>query len=240
MQEGITQFAEGLIKRDTRLLATAMRKMGFVARETGMEPFERLIEYFYAKFTNLKIENFKNLNLSDLQNMDDLIELKKLKVSFKDILGSFHVPRDWLLLERTMLLVVGLTSHLEPSLNPVEIVLPYVEKFVLKDKSFSDVIVTMTKEIGLSYIQLPHEIHKTLKQLNSGTLSISTPDLKQHTQRLYILGHQFLYAFLGLGGTFLGVYLEEVGKYAESMYAYVGAALFGAILLVSFLKNRRA
>src|SRR5262249_49354219 len=40
MKHGITLFAEGVIKRDTRVLANAMREMGFIARQDSFEPFE--------------------------------------------------------------------------------------------------------------------------------------------------------------------------------------------------------
>lgn len=239
MRHGLSRFAEGLIKRDTRLLASAMREMGFVAREEGWEPFERLVEYFYGKLANLKIENFKNLNLANRQNLEELLEIKKLKISFRELMASFHVPKDWLLLERTMLLVIGLTTHLDPALNPIEIVLPYVEKFVLKDRSLADVVVSLTKEVGFSYLMLPHEVQKTLSRLNAGQLSVGHRDLPRQVQRLYILGHQLLYGLLCLGALFLALRLEEVGRTAEMRYAGWAAAGFGAILLGSLVKNRK-
>src|SRR5579885_1158321 len=49
MRHGITVFAEGIIKRDTRMIANAMREMGFVARMDSFEPFEQLVDYFYEK-----------------------------------------------------------------------------------------------------------------------------------------------------------------------------------------------
>ena len=240
MRSGMVSFAEGLIKRDTRQLASAMREMGFVAREAGWEPFEQLVDYFYGKLANLKIENFKNLNLASRENLEELLELKKLKISFKDLMTSFHVPKDWLLLERTMLLVIGLCNHLDPGLNPIEIVLPYLEKFVLKDRSLADVVIALTKEIGLSYLMLPHEIQKTLRRLNEGQLLFKNLDGGRHAQRLYILGHQLLYGLLSIGGGFLGLRLEEVGRLAESRYSFAGAAVAGLFLIGSLIKNRRS
>lgn len=239
MRKGMARFVEGLIKKDTRLLSGSMREMGFVAHEEGGEPFERLIDYFYERLSDLKIENFKNLNLGQRESLEELLELKKLKISFRDLMNSFHVPRDWLLLERTLLLIFGLTTHLDPKLNPMEIVLPYVEKFVLQDRPLVDVVMAITKEIGISYLQLPHEIQKTLRRLNEGQLSLKNRDLGRQIQRLYLLGHQFLYALLGLGGLFLGIRLGEVGFLAEARYSYWGSGILGALLVISLIKNRK-
>ncbi|MBI1908727.1 MAG: AarF/ABC1/UbiB kinase family protein [Deltaproteobacteria bacterium] len=230
MQQGIVQFAEGLIKKDTRLLSSAMRQMGFVAKKGDFEAFDKLVDYFYEKLRNLKIENFKNLE--NLQNIENLFELKKLNISFRDLMTSFHVPQDWILLERTLLLVMGLCAHLDPQLNPVHTILPYVEKFVLKDKSFTDYFVELTKEIGISYLQLPHEIHKTLKKLNDGRIEVRLAGLNHHTERLTLLVHQLIYSAFALTGTtlwFLGY----------GVVPGYGAFFFGCLLFISMIKNRR-
>ena len=81
MRNGITLFAEGLIKRDTKVLAQAMRNMGFVARTDDFAAFDDLVAYFYERLSNLKVENFRNLNLSQLQNLETILDLKKTKIS---------------------------------------------------------------------------------------------------------------------------------------------------------------
>lgn len=238
MRHGITLFAEGLIKRDTKMLANAVRDMGFIARPDSFEPFDQLVDYFYEKFANLKIENFRKLDLSQFQNLDDLLELRKINISFRDLMTSFHVPKDWILLERTLLLTMGLCAHLDPKLNPIEIVLPYVENFVLQDKTLAEMVMTMMKEIVSSYLQLPHEIRKTLKKLNEGKLAIKSPDTIAHSQRLYILGHQILYGFLGVSGLFLSFYCKANGLEIYGDYALYGSGFFGLILIGSLFRNR--
>jgi len=185
------------------------------------------------------VENFKNLNLSQLQNLETLLDLKKVKISFKDLMTSFHVPRDWILLERTLLLVMGLCAHLDPALNPIDIVLPYVEKFVLKDKSISEVALALTKELAVSYLQLPHEIHRTLQRLNEGKIRIESKDLKHHAEKMYILGHQLLYTLLGMGSFYFFAYFKRYRMEAWSQYSLYGASFFGIILVISILKNRK-
>jgi predicted unusual protein kinase regulating ubiquinone biosynthesis (AarF/ABC1/UbiB family) len=238
MRNGITLFAEGLIKRDTKKLANAMREMGFVAREDSFEPFEELVDYFYEKLSNLKIENFRSLDLKQFHNLDDILEIRKIKISFKDLMTSFHVPKDWILLERAMLLTMGLCAHLAPKLNPIEIVLPYVEKFVLRDQTFMEVATSLLKDIALSYLQLPHEIHRTLKRLNEGSLVVGVKGQAEHTQRIYILGHQILYALLSVSSFFLSAWWTSGGFESYGKYALYGGLFFGTVLAGSVFKNR--
>ncbi len=238
MKQGITTFAEGLIKRDTKMLASAMRDMGFVARQDGFAPFEDLVEYFYSKLANLKIENFRKLNISEMHNLEDILELKKLKISFKDLMNSFHVPKDWILLERTLLLVMGLCAHLAPTMNPIEIVLPYVEQFVLKDRTFTEMVVELSKQVILSYIQLPHELQKTLRRLNDGTLTMESKGMEKHTKQMYALGHQFLFGLMSLIAAGFSMHWHHTGYEEWSQYALYGSGFLGALLLISLVKNR--
>ncbi len=238
MRHGIALFAEGVIKRDTRVLANAMREMGFVVRMDSFEPFEQLVDYFYERLSNIKIENFRNMDLKQLSNLEDLLELRKIKISFRDLMTSFHVPKDWILLERTLILIMGLCALLDPQLNPIEIVIPYVEKFVLKDRTFRDVVVDISKQLILSYLQLPHEIQKTLRRLNEGSLSMGFKGLPDHTKKLYILGHQLLYAGLAVTGIGLSILWKWVGAVNYSEYSLYGSAFFGVILIGSLVRNR--
>ncbi len=238
MRQGMTLFAEGLIKRDTQILANAVREMGFVARQDGFETFEQLVDYFYEKLSNIKIQNFKNLDISQFHNFEDLIELRKINISFRDLMTSFHIPQDWILLERTLLLMMGLCAHLDPKLNPIEAVLPYVEHTVLKDRAFSEVVVEVVKQIILSYLHLPHEIQKTLRRLNEGTLEVKAKGLEEHSEKLYILGHQMIYSFLSFSGLFFSVYCRDKGWMAYGDYALYAGGFFGALLLGSLFKNR--
>ncbi len=238
MRTGITLFAEGLIKKDTRMLANAMREMGFVARKDRFEPFDDLVDYFYGKLSSIRIDNFRNLNFSQMQNLEGLLELRKMNISFRDLMTSFHVPKDWILLERTLLLAMGLCARLDPQLNPIDIVLPYVETFVLKDRTLKEVAAALVKEIVLSYLQLPHEIHKTFRRLNEGNLSFRSPDLQSHTRQVYRLGHQFLYGLLMIAGVGFGAYWNAIGENNLAPWGWGGAAFFGLSLVVSFIRNR--
>ena len=50
MREGIPEFLEGVIRRDTDRIIDAMRKMGFLAIGDEGEVSARVIEYFHRRF----------------------------------------------------------------------------------------------------------------------------------------------------------------------------------------------
>ncbi len=170
MRQGIIRFAEGLIRKDTALLTKALRDMGFVARRESDTAVERIVEHFYQKVSEIEFENFK-----DLQKLDTLAKVlnpSQINFSLRELATAFHIPREWILLERTLLLIFGICGQLDPTLNPMQIALPYVETFVLgKDRHFYDVAVQTIKDAGTSYLTLGVELRRLLRKMERGEFS---------------------------------------------------------------------
>ncbi|MBX7149187.1 hypothetical protein K1X76_08870 [bacterium] len=240
MKSGMTVFVEGLIKKDTKTLAIALKQMGFVSKGDHEETLDKIVEYFYSKIRGVKIQDFRNINIGDFQHLNDIIELKKMDISLKELTRTFHVPREWILLERTLILMMGLTAHLDPHLNPMDIVLPYVEELVLgKDQKVSDLIVQSTKELLISYINLPTEISKVLKKLNEGKLTIQTKVQKQHTERIYQGIHQLIYTLLLTSSVSMGYLMSKDGNAEWASHLKVVSTILATLLFVSLFKNRQ-
>jgi len=123
-----------------------------------------------------------------------------MDISLKELTTTFHVPREWILLERALILAMGLTATLDPYLNPMDIVLPYVEQTVLgKGKTIPDLIVQVSKDLITSYINLPHEIQKTLKKMDKGKMTVQVRGHQEMMQKLSRGMSQLSVTFLLMG-----------------------------------------
>lgn len=237
MREGLTQFIEGLIKKDSRLLAQALKLMGFLAKKDDEETLEHVVDYFYSKISRIKIDNFRNLDVSQFHNLGDLIELKKMDISLRELTTLFVVPKDWILLERTMILMTGLTAQLNPEQNPVEIVIPYVEKFLLGDdnKKLAEILLSTSKEVILSYMNLPDDIRKFIKKVRNDGLRITSLPLKKELAGIRRSINLFATAFLASTSGILCYLLNEqhhveiAARFEISFYGF--AVLFILMLL---------
>jgi len=115
MREGIPEFLEGVLRRDTDRLIKAMRKMGFLSRAGDEQVSEKIIEYFHRKFQDeVKLESFnlKDIKIDPQRGFENLIDLRKMNIGMKELSGAFHIPKDWVLLERTIILLYGCSSML--------------------------------------------------------------------------------------------------------------------------------
>lgn len=239
MRRGIANFMGGVIKRDTQAISNAMKEMGFIAKTQkpqDEEVFDRIVEFFYERLKDVKIEEIKNLKINSMQNLEDILEFRKLDISFKQLFQSFNVPKEWALLERTLLLLMGLTTHLDPQLNPMTIIIPYAEKFVLgPERTLGDVVIETLKEVALSYLKLPSELQRTLRKLNQGNLVVATKNASA-TQGLKRSLNRLTYALLTVGGAFFSHQLSQnASSYAPWSWGVSG--VFGVLLLGSLLRK---
>ena len=108
-----------------------MKQMGFVARGADEQIFEQVIEYFHERFQenmSLDLLNLKDIKFDPQKGAGDLADLRKMDISLRELRERFHVPKEIIVLERTLLLLMGLCTELDPTLNPMTVIRPYLER----------------------------------------------------------------------------------------------------------------
>lgn len=197
MKEGILQFVQGVLKRDNDQISAALQQMGLIALHEDACHVEQLVDYIYSRF--LKQMTVESWKLSDIHvDMEDklemMIDFSKMDISFRELMATFQIPKDLVLLQRTLLLLMGLCTHLSPTMNPMKTIQPYLEEFVFgKDKNWIKLIETTVKDIVLSTITIPTNIQDFLKKANHGELEVKVKGMTESINLVYALGHQLLY-----------------------------------------------
>ena len=245
MRKGIVSFIQGAVTRDVARIVSAMKEMGFISRHADHQVFDRVIEHIYDRLrSQMRFQQFSTGNLSaglDLRGqISTLFDLRQLNVSLSDLRDAFHVPKEWVLLERTLLLLLGVCTTLDPHLNPAEVIQPHVDRFLLGErKEWSETVVETAREAALSAFALPGELSRYLTLASRGDLELRIRNLGDVCETGYALGQQLLWAFLGAVGLGLAVLYEGRGQLYEQAIAQTSAAFCGAILLLQLWKGRR-
>jgi len=244
MRKGIVTFLQGAVTRDVGRIVMAMKSMGFISRHADHEVFDRVIQHFYEHFReHMHFRRFSTGTISaglDLRGqISTLLDLRQLDVSLSDLRDAFHVPREWVLLERTLLLLLGVCTTLAPELNPAEVIQPYVDRFILGErKEWSETVLETAREAALSAFALPTEFGRYLNLATRGDIEIRVRHFEASAERLYSLGHQLLWGFLGAVSFCLSVVYEGRRQYFEQATAQSVAGFFLALLLWSLYRGR--
>ncbi|MFO0591927.1 MAG: AarF/UbiB family protein [Polyangiaceae bacterium] len=242
MREGIPEFLEAVIRRDTDAIIKALRKMGFLARGEAVDVSEKVIEFFHQRFQEeIKLESFnlKDIKIDPQKGIESLVDLRKMNVGLRELSGAFHVPRDFVLLERTILLLTGVCTQLDPELNPMEVIHPYLREFVLGNRDWAKIAVDAAKEMGLKALTLPDDVRKYLTRANRGELEYRIKGLQSAAGLVYRGVRQLVFAAIGIASGMAALQLYLAGHVAIARYCLYGAGAMGALLFGSMLLTRR-
>jgi predicted unusual protein kinase regulating ubiquinone biosynthesis (AarF/ABC1/UbiB family) len=189
-----------------------MKQMGFVARGANEHVFEQVVEYFHDRFQeNISLESFnlKDIKFDPQKGLESVADLRRMDISLRELSENFHIPKELIVLERTLLLLMGLCTELDPTLNPMTVIRPYVERFVLGDEGdWSQLLVETSKDLVMSVTALPAEIRKFMRAAHAGELQLKFKNLETSSQLMYRLGHQLIFVAIGISGAVLAVIFE--------------------------------
>lgn len=232
MREGIPEFLEAALRRDTDKLIKSMRKMGFISKRSDAEVSEKVIEFLHDRFQeDIKLESFnlKDIKVDPQRGFENLIDLRKMNIGLRELSGSFQVPQDWVLLERTLLLLTGVCTQLDPNMNPMEVVHPYLKEFVFGNRDWAAIAVEAAKDMALRAITLPEDLHKYLNKAVRGELEVKVRDVREGARLVYAASRQVVYAAsaIAFGISALQLYLAKETN--------IAVACLGGVGLMSFL-----
>jgi ubiquinone biosynthesis protein len=241
MRDGIPEFLEGVLRRDTDRLIKALRKMGFLSRTSDLDVSEKIIEYFHRRFQDeVKLEslNLKDIKIDPQKGLENLLDLRKMNIGLKELSGTFHIPKDWVLLERTILLLYGCCTLLDPELNPMAIIQPYLKDFVLGNRDWTQIAMETVREMALSAVTLPDDMKKYLTRAVRGELEVRVRGVSEGARTVYAVGRQIIYTAVGIASGFAGLQLHVRGEDQPAKVLFGVALGCAALLLLSSLFGR--
>ena len=236
MRANIPPFIQAILAKDNDKIMECLQKMEFISKEkTNDKATKQIVEAlteFLQDGINMESFNFENIKESSL------FKLQK-KLSLKELTTSLDVPKDWILLERTLLLLYGICTTIAPEYKAMSTVKPYLKKLVLKDGGLQKIIVDTLKTQATTLFALPKKIDAYLSKANQGELEFEISNLDSNTNKLYAVGQQLLFGLLA------GIFL--IGAMVSSTYQATGyqtlfhvlATVCGVFLIVSVIKNRK-
>jgi predicted unusual protein kinase regulating ubiquinone biosynthesis (AarF/ABC1/UbiB family) len=245
MRDGIPEFLEGVLRRDTDKLIKAMRKMGFLSRTTDDRISEKIVDYFHQRFQEeVKLESFnlKDIKIDPARGLENLLDLRRMNIGLKELSAAFHIPKDWVLLERTIILLYGCCSLLDPELEPMSIIKPYLQEFVLGSRDWQELVMETVRDMALSAVTLPDDLKKYLHRATRGELEVKVSGITEGARVVYAAGRQISYLAIAIACGFgaLELHLHGDDRLARWSLGVGAFAAFGWVLSSLFARPKPA
>ncbi len=236
MREGIPEFLEAVMRRDTERLVRSMRKMRFLSTTSDAEVAEKIIEVLHNRFQDeVKLESFnlKDIKVDPQRGFENLLDLRKMDIGLKELSGTFQVPRDWVLLERTLLLLTGVCTQLDPQMNPMDVVRPYLHEFVLGNRDWTQIALEAAKDMAMQAVRLPEQLHKYLNKAVRGELEVRVRGISEGSKLIYRAARQLTYAATGIACGLASLQLHLAGQHQLASYCLAGAGAMAVLFVLS-------
>ena len=230
---GLRDMVVGVGTRDAEKVVGAYQSLGVLLPGADVALLVRAEAQLFDRFWGMSMRQLRNVHHA---------EMRQFALQFRELMYAmpFQLPHNLLLLGRTIAILSGMCTGLDPDFNPWKQLAPYAQA-MLVEEGFSDwqAWLDQAGEIVKELLTLPAQTARVLGRLERGDLQLTLPEVSRQIEHLEGALHRLvasviLAAFL-VGGTML--YTSNSRSLA---FGFWGAALLSLIWILLFGRGDRS
>jgi len=201
LRDSLRELVIAVGTRDAARVVKAYQKMDMLLPGADL----KLIETAEAQV----FDRFWGLSMSELRSIDHK-EIQQFAHQYRDLMLSmpFQVPQNLLFLARTVAILSGMCTGLNPDFNLWTQLAPYARKLVEEEAASGlDYWLDELGEMLQALLALPGQTSRVLTQAESGGLVVQSPqvsrDVRTLTRSVDRLSGSVIFAALLIGGIML-------------------------------------
>jgi predicted unusual protein kinase regulating ubiquinone biosynthesis (AarF/ABC1/UbiB family) len=198
---GLRQMLIGIGTRDASKVVGAFQTLDVLLPGADLKLIEQAESQLFDRFWGM--------SMNELRNVDHR-EMRQFAMQFRELMYEmpFQLPHNLLLLGRTVAILSGMCTGLNPQFNLWDQLVPYARKLLTEEGASNwDVWLDEIGDLLRELIALPAQTGRVLTRMERGELVVNTPHANRQLYHLEgavnrLTGAVVLAAFL-LGGVFL-------------------------------------
>jgi len=227
LRNGLRDLLIGIGTRDSGRVVNSYKSMGVLLPSADTELLEQAEKQLFERFWGMSMSELRKVNRR---------EMRDFAHQFRDLMYEmpFQLPHNLLLLGRTVAILSGMCTGLDPDFNVWQELEPYAQKLVADEvgsnwEVWLDEIGDLVKEL----VALPAQTGRVLTRMERGELSVNMPQVNRHLS--YVEGAMNRVAGALVFAVFLlsGVMLRGNGEFLLSD-VFWGLSLLALIWTVLF------
>lgn len=198
LNAGLQEALIALATRDAARLVKSFQMLGMLLPQADLALTEQAMSQTF--------EHIWGRSMTELQMSHE--EMWKMTHEFRDLLYTmpFQIPQDLIMLGRTMAILSGMATGLDPHFNVWEGILPYAQVLISGESGgVGKTILEELKWLGSALLALPRRADALLGKLERGELAIQTPQIAGQLDRMERSIHRLtvalIFAMLCVSGT---------------------------------------
>jgi len=229
LRSGLRELLVGIGTRDASRVVRSYQTLGILLPGADL----RLLEEAEAKMFDM----FWGMSMSELRNVNHA-DMLQFGTQFRELMYEmpFQVPHNLLLLGRTVAILSGMCTGLDPNFNVWGQLSPYARK-LMADEATSNWQVWLDQfgDLIKQLIGLPAQTGRVLTRMERGDLNVNMPQINRQIYHLESALNRLVGGIIFAAFLFGGVLLYQGG---DARLGYVFWGLSGLTLLWVILFSR--
>jgi predicted unusual protein kinase regulating ubiquinone biosynthesis (AarF/ABC1/UbiB family) len=180
-------------------------------------------------------DRFWGMSMNELRKVDHR-EMRQFGMQFRELMYEmpFQLPHNLLLLGRTVAILSGMSTGLDPNFNLWNQLAPYAQKLVAEEGlSNWDLWLDEIGDLFKELIALPGQTSQVLSRLERGELNVNVPQVNRQIYHLESAVNRLVGSIVFAAFLFGGVLLYQSGDFKPGyvFWALSGVTLFWMIFL---------
>lgn len=180
LRKGLRETVIAVGTRDAARLIKSYKELGFLLPGADTQALEQASAAIFDRFWGMSMSELKNVRPKEVHDIGHRV---------RDVMVEtpFQVPNDLLMLIRTIAILSGMCTGLDPNFNLWEQLSPYASKLVQEEASSAFSVDNILKQVGdvvQAFVALPSQASRLLAQMESGGLVVQSPQVTREVRTL--------------------------------------------------------
>ena len=196
--EGLREAVIAVGTQDASRLVKAYNKLGFLLPNADLDLLEQAETKVFERVWGKSMTELSEMGHADFMDIG---------LEFRDLMYEmpFQIPQNLLLLGRTIVILSGMCTGLDPGFNVWESLRPYAEDLIKSELTGNLDLWWSEIEVFLrSLISLPRKMDNIFGQLERGELRVQVPELQKQIagieKKLQVFNTSIFFLVFFLGG----------------------------------------
>jgi len=230
VRDGLREMLIGVGTKDAARVVGSYQRLGMLLPGADLKLIEQAEAQVFDRFWGMSMSELRKTNPD---------ELRKFAHQYRDLIFSmpFQVPNDLIMLARTVAILSGMCTGLEPDFNLWNQISPFARKLIEKETSKG--VSDWLEELGSllqNLIALPSQTSRVFAKAERGDLVVQSPQVVREVHALTRSVDRLTGGIVFLGLLLGGVLLHNAGNISYAQ----GMLITALITLLWMLFSRRA